>query len=281
VSDSASNEKIDRSFSAVAPDPIFADPRLAAIYDALDPDRKDLDFYVDLIDEFGARTVLDIGCGTGAFACLLSECGVDVIGVDPAGASLEVARRKAGADRVRWIHDDATHLPMVMADVATMTGNVAQVFLTDDELGAALRSIGSAIQPEGRVIFEVRDPQREAWLSWNRESSRHRAEIAGVGVVESWVDLVNVALPLVSFRWTYQFENPGDVITSDSTLRFRSRHEVERCIADSGLVVDEVRDAPDRPGLEFVFICRREASGRSSTTPGDYSAMPTGLSSMI
>ena len=41
------------------PDAVFDDPRLAAIYDALDPDRSDLDAYVAMVDEFGARSVLD------------------------------------------------------------------------------------------------------------------------------------------------------------------------------------------------------------------------------
>ncbi|RRR69399.1 SAM-dependent methyltransferase, partial [Streptomyces sp. RP5T] len=43
----------------------FTHPRLAAIYDALDPDRGDLDAYLRMVEEFGARQVLDIGCGTG------------------------------------------------------------------------------------------------------------------------------------------------------------------------------------------------------------------------
>src|SRR5260370_254833 len=40
-------------------DPIFEYPRLAAIYDALDPDRSDLDAYVAIADELGARRVLE------------------------------------------------------------------------------------------------------------------------------------------------------------------------------------------------------------------------------
>jgi hypothetical protein len=38
----------------------FEVPRLAEIYDPLDPDRSDLDAYATLAGEFGARTVLDI-----------------------------------------------------------------------------------------------------------------------------------------------------------------------------------------------------------------------------
>lgn len=57
------------------PDPVFDEPRLAAVYDHLDPDRSDLDVYDALADQLGARSVLDIGCGTGTFACLLASRG--------------------------------------------------------------------------------------------------------------------------------------------------------------------------------------------------------------
>src|SRR6187551_2463973 len=108
------------------PDAVFEHPRLVSIYDALDPDRSDLDVYAAIADELGARRVLDVGCGTGTFALLLTERGLDVTGVDPAGGSLDVARAKPGAERVRWIHGDATALPPMRVDLATMTGNVAQ-----------------------------------------------------------------------------------------------------------------------------------------------------------
>src|SRR5262245_34465432 len=103
------------------PDAIFAHPRLAAIYDALEADRKDLEVYVAIAEELGARRVLDIGCGTGTFALVLAERGLEVTGVDPAEASLDVARAKTGAQRVRWIHGVPPKPPRVEVDLATMT----------------------------------------------------------------------------------------------------------------------------------------------------------------
>jgi SAM-dependent methyltransferase len=239
------------------PDAIFEDSRLAALYDWLDPDRSDLDVYAGMVAEFGGRAVLDIGCGTGTFALMLAERGIRVTGVDPALASLEVARAKPRAEKVTWIHGDATTLPPLACDLAFMTGNVAQVFLTDEAWHATLRGIHAALIPGGRLIFETRDPAREAWRDWHRDATYQRVEVPGAGVVEDWGELTDVDLPFVTFNSFVRFERDGDVIASTSTLRFRTRDEVTESLAASSYEVDEVRDAPDRPGREFVFVARR------------------------
>jgi SAM-dependent methyltransferase len=238
-------------------DAIFSEPRLAEIYDPLDPDRSDLDAYAAMAEEFGARSVLDIGCGTGTFACLLAARGLEVVAADPAAASLAVARRKPGAGAVRWLHGDATILPPLQVDLVTMTGNVAQVFLTDQEWAVTLGAVREALRPGGRLVFESRDPEKQAWLEWNRDQTYRRAVIPGAGPVETWTDLTSVEGSLACFRTTFVFGSDGAVLTSGSTLRFRSRGELASSLAAAGLVVDEVRDAPDRPGREFVFIARR------------------------
>jgi len=229
---------------------------LAAVYDALDAGRADLEHYAAMVTEFGARQVLDVGCGTGELACLLASRGVDVVGVDPAEASLKVARGKEFAERVRWIHGDATSLPPLQVDLAVMTGNAAQVFLTDEEWSATVAGVREAVQPGGRFVFETRDPARRAWEEWTREQTHQVTPVAGGETVESWTDLISVELPFVSFRGTYVFGSDGAVLTSDSTLRFRERDEVAESLV--GFTVDEVREAPDRPGKEFVFVTTRQ-----------------------
>lgn len=229
------------------PDLIFTDPRLARLYDSFDGERDDLELYLGIADEVGARSVLDVGCGTGCLAVLLTDSGRSVTGVDPAAASLDVARAKDS--QVTWIPGDATMLPPLTVDLATMTGNVAQVFLGDD-WEKTLRGIHGALRPGGHFVFETRRPDARAWEGWAQTT--HRT----IDGVEERRELLDVRLPFVSFRHTYRFAD-GTEIASDSTLRFRSREEVEQSLVACGFRVADVRDAPDRPGREFVFVAER------------------------
>ncbi|MFJ6947535.1 class I SAM-dependent methyltransferase [Streptomyces wuyuanensis] len=238
-------------------DECFRHPRLAALYDVLDPDRGDLTAYLGMAEEFGARRVLDIGCGTGVFALLLADRGIDVVAADPARASIDVARAKPGSDRVRWICGDATALPELRVDLATMTANAAQEIGEPDAWRGTLRGAHGALRPGGHFVFETRDPSQRAWESWNREASWTVTEVPGVGAIETWVDLIEVDGPSVTFRWSYVFVAEGRTLTSESTLRFRQREEVEADLAGAGFAVQDVRDAPDRPGREFVFVAVR------------------------
>ncbi len=238
-------------------DPIFEHPRLVSIYDALDPDRSDLDAYLALTQELVAERVLDVGCGTGVLALLLADRGIDVTGVDPAAGSLQVARAKPGAARVRWLHGDATALPPLWVDLATMNGNAAQAVVDPQDWAATLTGVREALRPGGHFVFETRNPARRAWEEWTETTTRSTTAIPGVGAVESWVEVTDVSWPLVTFRWTWVFASDGQVLTSDSTVRFRERPEVESALAEHGYEVHDVREAPDRPGREFVFVARR------------------------
>lgn len=243
------------------PDAIFADPRLAAIYDALEPDRADLDAYLAIADELRARRVLDIGCGTGVFVLLLIASGRSAIGLDPAAASLDVARAKPGAEAARWILGDAARLPRLQVDLVTMTGNVSQAILAEADWRQTIDAAHSALRPGGHLVFETRVPARQAWRAWTRDRSWRITDVPHVGPVRSWVEVTEVSGQLVSFRWNWRFPD-GLSLTSESTLRFRESQEIAASLEASGFELREVRDAPDRPGAEHVFIARRRSERR-------------------
>lgn len=229
---------------------LFAEPRLATIYDALHPDRSDLDPFLAIIDELAPASVLDLGCGTGTLACLLANRGTDVIGVDPAGPSIDVASGKPGAERVRWFVGTAAALPDVAVDLVTMTGNVGE-HLDDGEWLATLRACRAALRPGGHLVFGSRDPSGEAWLRWTRASTFERADIPGVGVVEHWLDITGSGPRHFSFRWTFVFHADGAVFDWDATFHVRSRAELVDALQASGFDVADVNDD------HFIFTARR------------------------
>lgn len=246
------------------PDAIFAEPRLARLYDHFDDDRSDLAAYRALVTELGARSVLDVGCGTGSLLVLLATdprtAGLELVGLDPAGASLAVARTKPGAERVRWIEGTAPVLaeadPPVRTDLAVMTGNVAQVFLTDEEWRATLAAVRSVLPIGGHLVFESRRPERRAWEDWAAPGVHDtERDVPGEGRVRSTFALTEVAPPYVGFRSHYVFAD-GTEADSTSRLRFRTVEETTADLVATGFDLVEIREAPDRPGLENVYVCR-------------------------
>ena len=236
------------------PDAAFADPRQAVLYDVFDDDRSDLEVYVAIARELGARRVVDIGCGTGSLAVRLAGEGFAVTGVDPAVASLDVARTKPDAGRVTWIDGDASALAGLPgeADLVVMTGNVAQVFVSDEDWSETLAGVRAGLRPGGWFVFETRRPEARAWENWDLAPTAVDLPDGRTAVVSRTV--TDVDLPLVTFEGSTAI---GDqTLTSTSTLRFRDRAEIERDLLAHGFSVSDVRDAPDRPGKQHVFLAR-------------------------
>ncbi|MEU0314207.1 class I SAM-dependent methyltransferase [Nocardioides sp. NPDC006273] len=236
------------------PDAAFADPRQAVLYDVFDDDRSDLDAYVSIAAELGARHVVDIGCGTGSLAVRLAGEGLSVVGVDPAKASLDVAHTKPYADRVTWINGDAAALAglSVGADMAVMTGNVAQVFVSDEDWSDTLTAVHAALRPGGWFVFETRRPEVRAWEGWDIAPTTVQLPDGRIAVVTRTVTVVD--LPLVTFEGSTTIGD--EILASSSTLRFRDRPEIEHDLLSHGFTVSDVRGAPDRPGMEHVFVAR-------------------------
>lgn len=79
---------------------MYEDPRLAALYDPLERDRPDLAVYATIVDELGARAVLDVGCGTErSHASSLSAGWMSSASTPPGRALVFIARRRSAKPR--------------------------------------------------------------------------------------------------------------------------------------------------------------------------------------
>ena len=239
----------------------YVDPRLVDLYDIENPRGIDTDFYISLARDLDARTVLDLGCGTGLLTRELATDGRQVVGIDPASAMLAVARQRPGAERVEWVEGDSRTLGTPGADLVVMTGNVVQVFLDDSEWAETLGAIHAALRPGGYLAFESRNPEAREWEQWNREASYNRYN-SPHGPVECWVELAVVHDGRVSFKGHNVFEATGEVVVAGSELRYRSESELTDSLVRSGFAVRHVYGDWDRGPVTItsramVFVARR------------------------
>ncbi|MBM3532340.1 MAG: class I SAM-dependent methyltransferase [Alphaproteobacteria bacterium] len=212
----------------------YTDPRLAAVYDPLNPPDIEDDFHLALAGD-NPRTILDMGCGTGRLASALAARGHRVAGVDPAPAMLDIAQRRPGGDRITWVLSGAAELSLdARFDLIVMTGHVFQVFLDDDDIRAALSTLRRHLATDGRITFATRNRAVEAWKSWVPEATRERIEVPGIGIVEVHYDIRSVEGALVTFETHFCF-GPGDSAVTASTLRFMTQDEVAHALGESGL----------------------------------------------
>ncbi len=218
-------------------DTLYTDPRLVALYDALNPFAADTAFYLALASAPHAQRVVDIGCGTGLLTCELALCGHDVTGIDPSRAMLDVARQRPAGERVQWIEGDAGHAAVEHADLVVMTGHVAQVFIDDPGWHRTLVAAHRMLRPGGRLAFESRHPQRAPWNDWTPGRSHRTIVDADGHAVEIWQVLLDVRGECVRFATHYRFAAERDELVATSELRFRPQTALAESLDQAGFDV--------------------------------------------
>ena len=241
----------------------FHDERLAEIFDAIgESDRGDLDPYFVIVDELHAHTIIDLGSGTGVFACRLADLGKRVIGVEPGNASMNLARRQPGADRVEWIVGDAGTMPECGADLVTMTGNIPE-HMNDDQWSAALAASYRSLRPGGHLVFGNRNIEEQSWLTSPRYAPRSspgaenrgsRVESTQAGPVHHWLEVTDLSADSFTFRWTFLLERDGTELKWETIFRLRTVDQIVGALEAASFAVTDIRD-------NHIFIAARREPG--------------------
>ena len=133
-------------------------------YDLLYKDKDypaEINFIDSLLKQYGigdVKTILDVGCGTGGHAFLLSEKGYTVTGVDISENMLSIAKEKAKKIKadVNFFQADACdfNLNMKFDSIISMFA-VMGYQTTNEDFERALLSISKHLRPGGLFIFDV------------------------------------------------------------------------------------------------------------------------------
>lgn len=237
----------------------FSEPRLAKLYDAFCAGREDFGFYLPLV--MSAKSVLDVGCGTGELLRTAREAGHTgrLCGLDPAEAMLEQARKRRD---VEWVRGNLASVDWRREfDLIVMTGHAFQVFVEDDQLRTSLAAIRSALTEDGRFVFETRNPSARGWEAWTPDNA---VEIVHGGSVVRMAHQVETPVvgDTVSFTATYTSPDWDRPLVSRSTLRFLDAESLHSFLSGAGLIVEEQYGDWDRQPLtdaspEIITVARR------------------------
>jgi SAM-dependent methyltransferase len=204
----------------------YRDRELVRLYDLDNPGGPDHAYYRRLADTMAARSIIDLGCGTGLLTRSLARPGRTVIGVDPSPTMLDYARRQPGSESVTWLEGDASALaPDGSSDLAVCTGN-AIMHIGPEALPATLISLAAALRPGGTVSFESRNPACRAWEGWTPAATYCERDTP-VGQLREWLDVTDITGQRVVFDAHNVFPDGEDRVYT-SILYFRTEQEFRR-----------------------------------------------------
>ncbi|MFA7302263.1 MAG: methyltransferase domain-containing protein [Candidatus Paceibacterota bacterium] len=237
----------------------FSDPRLVALYDKLNPFGDDSEFFCKQAERLSAKTIIDLGCGTGLLTCELAKRGYQLTGIEPSAAMLEVAQSKPYADQIKWIQGSFEQMRGLQADMILMTSHVAQFFLEDKEWQEMLKVAHQALKPNGHLVFDIRRLTSPPFPGWPSEESRRKFENIAAGPVEWWFKLLNIEDKRVRYELHYFFVHSNEEVVSVNELAFRSQEEITQALNDAGFKVESVYGNWDsslatRTSPEMIFI---------------------------
>jgi ubiquinone/menaquinone biosynthesis C-methylase UbiE len=239
-------------------DRLYCDAAMARFYDLDNGWTEDRAFSLMLARE--RKSVLDLGCGTGELALRVAALGIAVTGVDPAHAMLDIARRKPGADKVRWVSGDARTLNLDRRfDLIVMTGHAFQVFVTTQDRLSCLETIARHLAPSGRFIFDTRNPEMREWEEWLPETTYRHIDDPVHGRVSAWNDVnLDADTGIVTYQTVYRIDPDGPEFRAASRIGFADQEEVKTLLTRAGLKVcnwyGDWSGAPFAPGMPEIIV---------------------------
>ena len=236
----------------------YSDEEAAALYELLNPWGPSDDFYLALVME--ARSVLDVGCGTGALLRRAREAGHAgrLCGVDPDQATLNAARRRTD---IGWVLGTAASMTFNGEfELALMTSHAFQFLVADEDIRKSLGAISRALTDGGRFAFETRNPVARAWEQWNPTNAIKIVDPAG-RQVRVWHEVEAVAGDVVTLTETIGDQDGMPLRVDRASLRFLDLDALRAFLADAGFMIEVQyggwsREPLDSTSAEIITIAR-------------------------
>ncbi|MGE5285346.1 MAG: class I SAM-dependent methyltransferase [Actinomycetota bacterium] len=171
---------------------------ISLVYDDLFPvSAEQRALFDSLMDDGGARSIVDCGCGTGSQLQPFAAAGLSCFGFDPDPSLVAIARRKLAAyPKARIEQGSFADLPRLVpfhSDLMMCLGN-SLVHVPKDEASRFLADAAGALSPSATLLLQI--------LNYER--------LLREGVTE--LPMIRASEGTVEFRRKYEWEGERKVL---------------------------------------------------------------------
>jgi ubiquinone/menaquinone biosynthesis C-methylase UbiE len=110
--------------------------------------------FLESLEQYGVRRILELGCGTGNDAIRLAQSGFKVTALDYSDEAITQARSKSSEVRF-MVADIAQRLPFVDGQFDALISNVALHMFSDVITRQIFSEVARVTKPEGLFMFHV------------------------------------------------------------------------------------------------------------------------------
>lgn len=216
---------------------LYSDPELAQFYEVNDHDRLDYKTILSLAND--ARSILDIGCGTGVLSAALSARG-NVTAIDPASAMLDIAKLRYRGKNVEWVEGDARNVRLAHKfDFIVLSGHAFQVFLEPGDQLSVLKTIAAHLTDDGVYIFDSRNPNFPGSKERSREQTFRKFHHSQLGDVETWNESnYDGDTGILTYVNGFCVASQGEEKFAQERIKYTSKSELSELLSQAGLEVN-------------------------------------------
>ncbi|MFD0889534.1 class I SAM-dependent DNA methyltransferase [Streptosporangium algeriense] len=222
-----------------------------------------VDRYVEMVDRYGpgGRRLLDAGCGTGRSSVAFRDRGFEVTGYDLSPAMVATARRRPGAEGIRFLVGRLQSPPPGLTgfDAVTCVDMPMTYLTSEDQLSQAMAAARDRLVKGGVLVFDLNTigyyrrvfgtpgvaDRGDRYVTWFAESARIEAD----AVVVTRFDLFErsgTTWERVSMRHVQRHH-------SDRTVRGAAERAGLHVVATRGLVETSAREPADEDDHDRIL----------------------------
>ena len=173
-------------------------------------------------------TLLDVGCGTGKMAELLTRKGHQLIAADPSADMLAVAQQRLLGTDILFLNQSAEQLDLYgTVDAAYSTLDVLSHIVTEEKFAQAIARIALFIEPEGLFIFDVNTIYKHEHVlnngSFAYKSAEWNAILKEENIVENTISINKEQAEIIEER-AYSEDKIREIL-ENSNLKVISAHD--------------------------------------------------------